>query len=407
MEGEHWTGRRAITIFLACAFAYFFSALLRAVTATLAPEFSRELGLGAAQLGLVAGAFFLGFSIMQIPVGHWLDGLGPKRVLTRLLVLAALGCVTFALAGTLTQLLASRLVIGMGAAACLMAPLTLFRRGFGFTGQLRANSWMLMTGSLGMLASTLPAQWLLPVIGWRGLFVAVAGMLLLSVVVIAVFVPQDRATPAGVPHHSGAGYRVVLRSPIFRRLAPAAFFSYGGLIAMQSLWIGPWLTQVARQSPAEAATGLFIVNASMLVTFLCWGLSMPWLIRHRLNGERLVVLGWPLGIIVLISIIWRGQAAGAIDWALWCVLTSVVTLSQPAVAQALPQSLAGRALSAFNLVIFLGVFSVQWGIGLLVDGLVQRGWMPADAMRAALGVFAVACTLAFVQPMLVTMRARG
>jgi len=48
--------RQGVVIFAAFAFAYFFSALLRAVTATLAPVFSAELGLQAADLGLLAGA---------------------------------------------------------------------------------------------------------------------------------------------------------------------------------------------------------------------------------------------------------------------------------------------------------------------------------------------------------------
>jgi hypothetical protein len=43
-------------IFIGFAFAYFLSALLRAVTATLAPSFSAELALGAGDLGLLAGA---------------------------------------------------------------------------------------------------------------------------------------------------------------------------------------------------------------------------------------------------------------------------------------------------------------------------------------------------------------
>ena len=57
---------RAAAIFLSFAFSYFISALLRAVTATLAPVFSAELGLQAADLGLLAGAYFLGFASMQL-----------------------------------------------------------------------------------------------------------------------------------------------------------------------------------------------------------------------------------------------------------------------------------------------------------------------------------------------------
>jgi hypothetical protein len=49
--------------------------------------------------------------------------------------------------------------------------------------------------------------------------------------------------------------------------------------------------------------------------------------------------------------------------------------------------LAGRALSAFNLVIFLGVFAVQWGLGLLVDAFLPAAGAALPAYRAAFAVW--------------------
>jgi len=388
------SGWRAASVFTAFAVAYFLSALLRAVTATLAPVFSAELGLGAGQLGLLAGAYFLGFSAMQLPLGTALDRHGAKRVVMGLLLVAVAGCVGFALARDMTQLVAARLVIGMGVSACLMAPLTLYRHRFTPALQLRANSWMLMTGSLGMLASTLPAQWLLPRLGWRGLFALVAGLLLISLVLILILVPVDRPSKDG-ERADPRGYRDVFRSPAFLRLAPAGFFSYGGMIAMQSLWIGPWLTNVGQRTAADAAGGLFLVNSCMLVAFLSWGIGMPRLLRRGWSAERIMGWGWVPGVVCLGAIVWSGADAGAAHWAVWCVLTSVITLSQPAIGQAFPPALAGRALSAFNLVIFLGVFSVQWGLGLLLDGLVGLGMETAQAYRLAFALYLVSCVLSF------------
>ncbi len=399
LSGAGLGPRRVFTIFLAFAGVYFFSALLRAVTATLAPVFSVELGLGAGQLGLLAGAYFLGFAAMQLPLGSALDRWGPRRALLACLSVAVGGCVAFAAAATLQHLLLARLLIGIGVSACLMAPLTCFRHHFSAGAQLRANSWMLMTGSLGMLASTVPVQWLLPLLGWRGLFVAVAGCLAVAMVGVAVLVPRDAAwrAAAAQPGPAGdGGYRQVFRHPAFWRVAPLGFFAYGGLIAMQSLWIGPWLTQVGGRSAVQAAQGLFLVNLAMLVVFLCWGLAMPWLIRRGWAGERLIARAWPLGVLVLVAIVWQAPQASAWLWALWCVCTSVVSLSQPAVAQVFPAALAGRALSAFNLVIFSGVFVLQWGTGLAIDALLAAGWAPVLAYQAAFCCFALACALSFL-----------
>ena len=388
------TRSRAATVFFAFAFTYFLSALLRAVTATLAPVFSAEMGLGAGQLGLLGGAYFLGFALMQLPLGSALDRWGAKRVLILFLLVAVGGCAAFALARSLPQLLAARLFIGVGVAACLMAPLTCYRHLFSVAAQLRANAWMLMTGSLGMLASTLPVQWLLPLTGWRGLFAAVAVLLLIGLLLIWRLVPDDEPVIV-VPGQASGGYRQVFAHPAFWRVAPLGFFAYGGMIALQTLWIGPWLTQVGGASSAQAAEGLFAVNLAMLVAFLCWGLAMPRLLRRGWAGERLIAHAWPASVLCLAWIVWRADQAGAASWAVWCVLTSVVSLSQPALGQAFPAALAGRALSAFNLVIFAGVFGLQWGIGLAIDGLRTAGFTLVLSYQLAFAAYGLACAVSF------------
>ena len=58
--------RTAVAVFLTFAFAYFFSALLRAITATLSPVLTVEFAMSARDLGLLAGGYFLGFAATQL-----------------------------------------------------------------------------------------------------------------------------------------------------------------------------------------------------------------------------------------------------------------------------------------------------------------------------------------------------
>ena len=386
--------RTAVVVFLAFAFCYFFSAVLRAVTATLAPTLTGEFALNARELGLLAGGFFFGFAATQLPLGTWLDRYGPKKVILSFVLIAVAGCVAFAVAGSFWTLLAARVLCGVGVSACLMAPLTGFRRWLEPPAQLRANSWMLMTGSLGMVASTLPVQWLLPVVGWRPIFVVLAVLLGLASLVLAWRVPEWEL---GHSHHGHPpSYAQVWRHPYFRRMAPIGFFNYGGMIAIQSLWAGPWLVRVAGWAPAQAAAGLFAINLCMLATFWTWGLLNPMLARRGLHTDRLIAWGLPLSLVVLAGILVAGPAAAAFAWALFCATSTFVSLAQPAVGMAFPSALAGRALSAYNLVIFAGVFVVQWGIGLLVDGFGAAGLAEVESFRAAMGVFLACCAASYL-----------
>ena len=383
--------RIAVAVFLAFAFAYFFSALVRAVTATLSPALTREFALNARELGLLAGGYFFGFAVTQLPLGAWLDRYGPKRVILSFLLMAVAGCLAFSLATSFSALLAARVLCGVGVSACLMAPLAGFRRWLTPTTQLRANSWMLMTGSFGMVASTLPVQWLMPVIGWRPLFWGLAFALGLALAVIAWAVPPwgDARPAAGAKPGS---YAEVWRHPYFRRMSGIGCISYGGMIAIQTLWAGPWMVRVAGYAPLEAAGGLFVINLGMLCTFWSWGMLNPWLASKGLTTDRLIARGLPLSFVLLAAIIIAGPAAGAGAWALFCMSSTFVSLAQPAVAMAFPPALAGRALTAYNLVIFGGVFLLQWGIGLLIDGFAAAGLDEVASFRAALAVF-LACSV--------------
>ncbi len=425
--------RAAIALFLVFAFAYFLSALLRAVTATLAPVLANEFGLHAGDLGLLSGGYFLGFAATQLPLGTWLDRHGPRRVLLGFLGAAVLGCLLFSLADGFVGLWMGRVLCGAGLGACLMAPLTGYRRWLSAAAQLRANAWMMMTGSLGMVASTLPVQWLLPLVGWRPLFWGLAALIVLAMGWIARGVPdwnpppseavpaldagrvlapvQQQKTAAAAPHPSSSsspsaslppalpvapadnGYAAVWRHPYFWRMAPLGFFLYGGMVAVQTLWAGPWMQQVAGYSALESATGLFWINVSMLCTFWLWGLVGQHMVRRQVDNNRLMAAGLPVSLVVLAAAVWLGEQAGAAVWALYCVSCTFIALSLPTLAQAFPQALAGRALSAYNLVIFGGVFVVQWGIGLLVDAFAAHGATPVQAFRGAMVLY-LACNVA-------------
>jgi hypothetical protein len=179
-------------------------------------------------------------------------------------------------------------------------------------------------------------------------------------------------------------------------MAPLAFFNYGGLVAVQTLWAGPWMVKVAGYSALESATGLFYINAFMLVTFWAWGMLNPWLARHGLQATRLIAWGVPLSLLALAVNIALGASCGWLGWALFCVSSSFMGLAQPAVGMAFRASLAGRALSGYNLIIFSGVFVVQWGIGLLVDGFQASGWGTVPSFQGAMAVLLFCCTVSYI-----------
>ena len=242
----------------------------RAITATLSPLLTTEFNLTAGDLGLLAGGYFLGFASMQIPLGYLLDKHGPKKIISAFLLIAIIGTVAFALAQSFSGLLISRILIGVGVSACLMRPLTGYRIWFKDEYQQRANAWMLTVLSIGFVFSTLPVQILLPIIGWRWIFGLIAFLIIFVVILTLLFIPSWKRKDNNYEKNAGS-LSDVWKSKFFRSTIPLGLFNYGGIVAVQTLWAGPWMVRVAGYTPLESATGLFWINATMLFAFFVFG----------------------------------------------------------------------------------------------------------------------------------------
>ena len=379
--------QKAISIFLVFALGYYISNLLRAITATISPNLISEFNLSAGDLGLLGGGYFLGFASVQIPLGYLLDSKGPKKIVSYFLLIAIVGIISFSLSQNFTSLLISRILIGVGVGACLMGPLTAYRVWFQDETQQRANSWMLMTGAIGMLSSSLPVQFFLPIIGWRSIFGILAILTLLSIVLIVIFIPNWNKENIQNTYNDKGSLKEVWQNKFFKSLVPMGFFNYGGLFAIQTLWAGPWMVKVSGYTPEESANGLFIIYLSLLFSFLTWGYFVPKFSKNVSDAIRLLKFGAPINLVVLAFIIYLGPKAGAFHWAFFAVSSVFLSLSQPAVGMAFSLSNAGKALTSFNLLLFIGAFALQWIIGVIIDFSMNLGFSEVLGFKLAMMFF--------------------
>jgi hypothetical protein len=224
-------------------------------------------------------------------------------------------------------------------------------------------------------------QWALPHVSWRVVFAVMAGLFFIAMLGVLWRVPKWSTDTARPNESLLRSYAPVWAHRYFRRLAPLGFVNYGIVIAVQTLWAGPWMVKVQGKSPLDAAQGLFAVNFVMLIVFWAWGAINPKLERAGIAPERMLIWGTPLSIIALTAIGAMGYQAGWLAFALFVGSASVLALSQPAVAMVFPKQLAGRALSAYNLLLFSGAFTFQWCIGLGIDAGIALGLPVAAAYQ--------------------------
>ena len=387
--------KKAVLIFFVFACGYFISALLRAITATLSPLLTSEFNLTAGDLGLLAGGYFLGFASMQIPLGYLLDKHGPKKIVSSFLFIAIIGATAFSLAESFAGLLISRILIGVGVSACLMGPLTGYRIWFADEYQQRANAWMLMILSMGFVFSTLPVQILLPIIGWRWIFSGIAILILIIILLTLLFIPPWKNKINNDQKKNNGSLSDVWKNKFFISTIPLGLFNYGGMIAIQTLWAGPWMVRISGYTPLESATGLFWINGTMLVSFFIFGYILPKITKLGFKTMRLMKIGLPISYLSLLIIIISGENAGTIHFTIYILTSIVLTLTQPAVALSFPTNLAGKSLTSFNLLIFVGTFIMQWGIGLVIDLSRYLKNDETQSFQISFTVYLIICILSY------------
>ena len=133
----------------------------------------------------------------------------------------------------------------------------------------------------------------------------------------------------------------------------------------------------------------------MLIAFFIFGYILPKITKLGIESMKLMKLGLPISYLSLLFIIMSGENAGALHFTLYILTSIVLTLTQPAVALSFPTSLAGKSLTSFNLLIFLGTFIMQWGIGLIIDLSKYLGKGETQSFQISFAVYLIICILSY------------
>ena len=398
--------KSAIRVFLSFACAYFVSYAFRSINAVIAPELISDLHLSNTQLGFLSAAYFVGFGATQIPVGLGLDRFGPRVTEMTLMIFAIAGALIFSWADNFTSLVIGRVLIGIGVSACLMAAFSGFRTWFPLERQGQLASGMLVFGTSGALVTSWPVHAILPYIGWRGVFVSMAAFSCLAIIVLYFGLPvKTRVTESNaskdkkqssVATFSWASYKPILTNAIFWRMFPLGAFCYGGFIAIQTLWLGPWLTSVMEYSSESASQILFWFNAVLLLAYILNTVLLPKLAKRGITTVRYLTWMVAAALVFQACAFYLHNPWAWVWWYLLAVASSSYVLAQSLIVAYFPISFAGRVSTTYNLALFIGAFAVQWGIGYLVDVGIEAGWSRASAFDLALGIYLVVQIIGYI-----------
>ncbi|KFC67794.1 MFS transporter [Massilia sp. LC238] len=374
-------------VFLPFALGHYLSTLLRNVNAVLAPDLMGALALTPGELGLLTSAFFFAFALVQLPVGIALDRWGPRRVQLSMMLVGALGALLFARGTGFGQLLVARAVMGLGLGGCFMAAVKAVSTWITPSKLPSVHGYLIAVGGLGAASATMPVRLVLDYTDWRGLFAILAGLTACSGLLIALVYPRDKG-PQPKRGPLGQALREVFRAPVFRNTASLVLIPHAVFFGIQGLWIGRWLSDVARFPDDAVAYLLYMGMASVIFGAIGVGMITEWAGRRGIAPLDVAAAGIAVFLLVQAAFVLNYKPSFQLLSVLFTLVGTITGIEYAIIAQSMPRELTGRAATCLNLLIFIGAFVVQAGFGLLVGlwPLDDAGQTPAMAYRMAFAV---------------------
>jgi predicted MFS family arabinose efflux permease len=324
--------------------------------------------LTAAGLGLLSGIYFFSFALFQLPLGILLDRYGPRRVNATLLLVAAAGGLWFSLAGSSTELVFARALIGFGVSGCLMASFSAFALWYPPERLATMNGIAFAAGMLGAITVTVPLEVVLRTLNWREVFYGIVALTVAVSLLLYFVVPEKASTrrPSALPVQLRE-YAGLARDPAFWRMALCICTSQLAAVSLATLWVATWLRDVLGYTQAGVAQSLLVFNIAMIAGYLGFGRIADGMTRRGQSTLPLLVGGVAAASLCL-GLLTLGVRTGAIAlWSAFFCLTTAVVLSYPLFSRRYPVAMVGRVNSALNVAVFVGMFSGQWAVGAVLN----------------------------------------
>lgn len=363
--------------------------------AVSAQDISSDLGLNAAQLGVLSGAFFYAFAGMQIPLGPLLDRIGGRRILIVFGSVSICGSLIFCFATDYHIALAARILLGIGSASVLMSSLKIFTNWYSQMEFTTISGMLVAVGSVGNLAATGPLAQAISRFGWRGCFIFVTILQVFTIMAVYLFVHDNPSDKQKVPETNRnpvdsdattftQAWRTIVSTPKFWLIALLAYFWYANYMVLQGLWGGPYLKDSVGLNSAQTGTVLLFSSIGYISSSLLLGK-----IIKLLGGLKKTILTGQ-GLLLVAMTLMLGPAENiSFSVLLFCFfsigfVSSSGLIVYPLVRELVPHKFAATAMTCVNFFLFFGTATMQHIIGSIIKIYPKTvSGYPADAYHRA------------------------
>lgn len=159
---------------------YAYQYVLRVMPNILLHDIMGQFHIDTATFGQFSGVYYIGYSLMHIPLGLMLDRFGPRKIMSGCILLMLLGLSPLLFATHWIYPIVGRFLIGLGSSAAILGLFKIIRMAFKEAEFARMLSWSVTIGLIGAIYGGGPVQYIREAFGYEAVIYlfGVAGLVL-------------------------------------------------------------------------------------------------------------------------------------------------------------------------------------------------------------------------------------
>jgi MFS family permease len=366
----------------------------------LIPEMMIELKLSYSQAGMLMSGFFIGYLVMQLPIGIISDKFGTKKVFTLSLLMTGIICILTGFAFSFFDCLVYRFINGL-AAGCIYAPASaLIIRWFPPKDRAISIGFFTIANTVGTFFAMLFSAYISTLFGsWRWSFWILGIPIILMAVPSFLLVreyPKRSLKFDGIAkiENISSYFSIVLKD--FRVLSLCLAALAGSSIFIGSLtWIPTYLVTNLGLSDTSAGS-----ITSFIVIFATISTPLGGFVADRIIKKRSPIIYFPVVLAGIFCIIFSYLGPQGLYSTIafftciiffsimWCIAPSLLS-------DWLPISVMGTATGFLNFIAIFGAILGPYSYGYVLDfsGSHSMGWsiLGLTAIILASPMFFVMC----------------
>lgn len=345
-------------VWIVASIFYAYQYILRVMPNIMLDDIMQQFHIDAATFGQFSGVYYIGYSLMHLPIGLMLDRFGPRKVMTVCILLSVAGMLPLIFADHWIYPIAGRLLLGIGSSAAILGVFKIIRMTFSEERFPRMLSFSVTIGLIGAIYGGGPVSYMCDTFGYKSV-IELFTVMGIGLAVATYWIVPDMKTPSETPVLSDI--KAVLSNSQVIWSCIFAGLMVGPLEGFADVWGSAFLKQVYGYEGALASS-----LPSMIFIGMCFGAPVLSMIAEKVGNYLLTIVG--SGVLMAASffamLTWQlSPSTLSVCFVLIGICSAYQILAIYQASTYVPEKVAGLTTAVANMIIMIFGYAFHTTIG--------------------------------------------